>query len=102
MEMVLTGRMMDAEEAERSGLVSRVVPAADLVEETVRVATQIASLSRPIVYLAKEAVNTAYETSLREGVHVERRLWHATFATEDQKEGMMAFADKRVAQFKNR
>ncbi len=102
MEMVLTGRMMDAIEAERCGLVSRIVPAADLVEEAIKVATQIAALSRPVVYLAKEAVNTAYETSLREGIHVERRLWHATFATEDQKEGMAAFADKRAAAFSHR
>ncbi len=102
MEMVLTGRMMDADEAERAGLVSRIIPKAELVDEAVRVATEIAALSRPVVMLAKEAVNTAYETSLREGIHVERRLWHATFATEDQKEGMSAFAEKRPAQFRNR
>jgi len=101
MEMILTGRMMDALEAERVGLVSRIVAADQLVDEAVAVATQIATLSRPIVCLAKEAVNSAYETSLKEGLHLERRLWHATFATEDQKEGMAAFAEKRLPAFRH-
>lgn len=101
MEMCLTGRMMDAEEAERSGLVSRIVPVAELVEEAVKVATKIAGLSAPIVMMAKESVNRAYETTLTEGVKSERRLFHATFATADQKEGMNAFAEKRPPVFKN-
>lgn len=100
MEMVLTGRMMDADEAERAGLVSRVVPVADLVDEAVRVAGEIAALSRPSVMMAKEAVNRAYETSLSEGVRFERRLFHATFALADQKEGMAAFVEKRKPDFK--
>jgi enoyl-CoA hydratase len=102
MEMILTGRMMDAAEAERSGLVSRVVPAASLIEEALKVASSIAALSRPAVYAAKEAVNRAYETTLAEGVKFERRIFHSLFATEDQKEGMRAFAEKRAAKFKNR
>ena len=102
MEMVLTGRMMDAEEAERSGLVSRIVPAADLLDEALKVATRIASMGRAAVYAAKESVNTAFETNLAEGIHFERRLFHAMFATEDQKEGMAAFAEKRQPAFKNR
>jgi enoyl-CoA hydratase len=102
MEMILTGRMMDAEEAERSGLVSRVVPAASLIEEAVKVAGSIAALSRPAVFAAKEAVNRAYETTLAEGVKFERRIFHSLFATEDQKEGMRAFAEKRAAAFKHR
>jgi enoyl-CoA hydratase len=102
MEMILTGRMMDAEEAERSGLVSRVLPAASLIEEAVKVAGSIAALSRPAVFAAKEAVNRAYETTLAEGVKFERRIFHSLFATEDQKEGMRAFAEKRVAAFKHR
>ena len=102
MEMCLTGRMMDAEEAERSGLVSRIVPAADLRDEAVKTAKTIADLSRPSVMAAKEAVNRAYETSLREGVLFERRTFHALFATEDQKEGMAAFVEKRQPQWKNR
>jgi enoyl-CoA hydratase len=102
MEMVLTGRMMGAEEAERAGLVSRVVPAVDLLEEAVKTAKAIADLSRPAVMVAKEAVNRAYETSLREGVLFERRSFHALFATEDQKEGMAAFAEKRQPKWKNR
>ena len=102
MDMVLTGRMMDAEEAERSGLVSRVVPAAELVEEAVKTAARIAAMSRPAAMLAKEAVNRAYETSLAEGVRFERRLFHSTFATEDQKEGMAAFSEKRKPAFRNR
>jgi len=102
MDMVLTGRMMDAAEAERSGLVSRIVPAATLIEETVKIATRIAEMSRPSVLMGKEAVNRAYETTLAEGVHFERRLFHSLFATEDQKEGMAAFVEKRKPRFKNR
>lgn len=102
MEMILTGRMMDAEEAERAGLISRVLPAGDLVEEAIKMAAKIASMSRPSVMLAKEAVNRAFETTLSEGVRFERRLFHSTFATEDQKEGMAAFAEKRKPAFKNR
>src|ERR1700742_60216 len=102
MEMVLTGRMMNAEEAERSGLVSRVVPAAELVDEGIEVAAKIAGLSRPVVMLAKESVNRAYETTLAEGVQFERRVFHSTFAIEDRKEGMTAFAEKRPPAFKNR
>jgi len=102
MEMVLTGRMMDAAEAERSGLVSRIVPAASLLEEALKTAAAIAALSAPAVYAAKESVNRAYETTLAEGVRFERRVFHSLFATEDQKEGMRAFAEKRPASFKNR
>ena len=102
MEMCLTGRMMDAEEAERSGLVSRIVPSGDLIDEALKVGERIANLSRPMVMLAKEAVNRAYETTLAEGVLFERRLFHATFATEDQKEGMAAFVEKRQPDFKHR
>jgi enoyl-CoA hydratase len=102
MEMVLTGRMMGAEEAERSGLVSRVVPADDLMDEAIKAAGAICDLSRPVVMLAKEAVNRAYETTLSEGVRFERRIFHSTFATEDQKEGMAAFVEKRQASFKHR
>ena len=102
MEMCLTGRMMDADEAERSGLASRVVPAADLLEDAVKTAGKIAALSRPSVYMAKESVNKAYETTLAEGVRFERRLFHSLFATEDQSEGMAAFAEKRKPDFKNR
>ena len=102
MEMILTGRMMDAAEAERSGLVSRVLPADKLIEEALKVAATIASLSAPAVYAAKESVNRAHETTLAEGVRFERRIFHSLFATEDQKEGMKAFAEKREAKFKNR
>jgi len=101
MEMVLTGRMMDAAEAERSGLVARVVPAAELIGEAMKLAEKIAGLSRPAVVLAKEAVNRAFETGLTEGLRIERRLFHASFATADQKEGMAAFAEKRPPVFKN-
>jgi len=101
MEMCLTGRMMDAAEAERSGLVSRIVPAADLVDEAIKVAAKIAGLSRPVVMLAKESVNRAYETTLSEGVTFERRVFHSTFAIADRKEGMTAFAEKRPPVFKN-
>jgi enoyl-CoA hydratase len=102
MEMCLTGRMMDAQEAERVGLVSRVVPTSDLVEDAIKTATKIAEFSRPITMMIKEAVNRAYETTLTEGVHFERRLFHASFAIEDQKEGMAAFVEKRKPDFKNR
>ena len=102
MEMCLTGRMMDAEEAERCGLVSRIVPKGELKAEAVSVAKQIAAFSRPIVRLAKESVNRAYETTLSEGVRFERRVFHSVFATEDQKEGMTAFVEKRKPNFRNR
>jgi enoyl-CoA hydratase len=101
MEMCLTGRMMDAAEAERAGLVSRIVPAAELVAEAVKTAETIAGMSLPIAMMTKESVNRAYETTLAEGVRFERRLFHAMFATADQKEGMAAFAEKRKAVFKN-
>lgn len=102
MEMVLTGRMMDAEEAERAGLVSRVVPLDSLMDEALQAANTISGLSRPVVMMAKEAVNRAYESTLSEGVRFERRLFHSTFATEDQKEGMAAFAEKRQPNFKHK
>jgi enoyl-CoA hydratase len=102
MDLCLTGRMMDADEAERAGLVSRVVPAADLVDEALKAAGKIASLSRPSVFVAKESVNRAYETTLAEGIRFERRLFHSLFATEDQSEGMAAFVEKRKPQFKNK
>ncbi len=102
MEMCLTGRMMDAAEAERSGLVARVVPAADLLDEAVAVATKVAGFSRPLVMMTKESVNRSYETTLTEGLRFERRLFHSAFATEDQKEGMHAFVEKRKPEFRNR
>src|SRR5215469_2313761 len=102
MDMILTGRMIDAEEAERMGLVARIVPAGKLVEEAVATAQHIASLSRPAVLLAKESVNRAFETSLSEGIRFERRMFHAAFATEGQKEGMSAFIEKRPPKFSNR
>ena len=102
MDMALTGRMMDASEAERAGLVSRVVPLADLVQEAVKVAAKIAGFSRPAVMMAKESVDRAFETTLSEGVRFERRLFHALFATADQKEGMAAFIEKRAPRFENR
>jgi enoyl-CoA hydratase len=102
MEMVLTGRMMDAQEAERSGLVSRVVPADQLIDDAIATAQKIASMSLPIVMMAKDSVDRSYEVSLNEGVHFERRLFHSTFATEDQKEGMNAFAEKRKPSFQNK
>ena len=102
MEMVLTGRMMDAAEAERAGLVSRILPVDELVNEAVKVAQGIAALSRPSVMIGKECVNRAYESTLAEGVRFERRVFHSLFATDDQKEGMSAFAEKRKAQFKNK
>ncbi len=102
MEMVLTGRMMDAQEAERANLVARVVPTDRVVEEAVRIAEEIAAKSQPVVQMAKEAVNRAFETTLSEGLRFERRLFYATFATEDRAEGMRAFAEKRKPAFKNR
>ncbi len=99
MEMCLTGRNMDAAEAERAGLVSRVVPAAELLAEAMKAAHRIAEQSLPIVMMTKETVNRAYETTLAEGVRFERRLFHAMFATADQKEGMAAFAEKRKPDF---
>ena len=102
MDIMLTGRMMDAEEAERAGLVARIVPAAKLLEEAMKVAETIAGFGLPSVYAAKECVNRAFETALAEGVLFERRVFHALFATEDQKEGMAAFVEKRPAKFKNK
>ena len=101
MDMCLTGRMMDAAEAERSGLVSRVVPIGELLEETLKAAAKIAEFSLPAVMMAKEAVNRSYETTLAEGLRFERRLFHSMFALEDQKEGMAAFIEKRSANFRN-
>lgn len=102
MDLCLTGRMMDAGEAERAGLVARVVPAADLMAEALKAAETIAGMSLPATMAAKEAVNAALETTLAEGIRLERRAFHALFATEDQKEGMAAFIEKRPPQFKNR
>lgn len=102
MEMCLTGRNMDANEAERSGLVSRVVPASELLTEAMTAARSIAEKSVPIAMMTKEAINRAYETTLAEGVRFERRLFHSMFATEDQKEGMAAFSEKRKPAFRNR
>jgi enoyl-CoA hydratase len=102
MEMCLTGRMMDAEEAERAGLVARIVPAADLLAEAMKTAETIASMSLPSVMLAKEAINRAYEATLSEGILFERRAFQLSFATTDRKEGMTAFVEKRAPDFKNR
>jgi enoyl-CoA hydratase len=102
MDMILTGRMMDAAEAERSGLVARVVPAASLMDEAMKVAETIANFSLPSVLAGKEAINRAFEGGLAEGVVFERRIFHALFATEDQKEGMKAFVEKRKAVWKNK
>ncbi len=102
MEMCLTGRMMDAEEAERAGLVSRIVPLADLKAEAIKVAGEIAGMSLPITMMAKECVNRTYQSTLSEGVLFERRVFHSAFATDDQSEGMQAFIDKRKADFKHR
>jgi enoyl-CoA hydratase len=101
MDLILTGRMMDAAEAERSGLVARVVPAASLMEEAIKVAETIAAMSQPSLLAAKEAVNRSFETSLAEGVRFERRVFHALFATKDRKEGMAAFIAKRPPRFMN-
>ena len=102
MEMCLTGRMMDAAEAERAGLVSRVIPAAELLAEALKTATAIAGMSKTAAMMVKESVNRSYETTLAEGILFERRTFHACFATEDQKEGMAAFADKRKASWQNK
>ena len=102
MDLILTGRMMDAQEAERSGLVARVVPAANLIEEATKAADTIASMSLPSVMAAKESVNRAFESSLAEGIRFERRIFHSLFATNDQGEGMNAFIEKRPPKFKNR
>ncbi|MCX5545320.1 enoyl-CoA hydratase [Paraburkholderia sp. CNPSo 3076] len=102
MDLCLTARMMGAEEAERAGLVSRVIPAAELLNETLAAAATICEFSLPAVMMAKESVNRAYETTLAEGVHFERRLFHSLFASDDQKEGMAAFVEKRKPAFKNK
>jgi enoyl-CoA hydratase len=102
MDMCLTGRMMDAEEAERSGLVSRIVPVADLLGEAVKAAEKIAGFSLPSVMMCKETINRAYETTLAEGLRFERRVFHSMFALADQKEGMAAFVEKRKPDFKHR
>jgi enoyl-CoA hydratase len=102
MDLCLTGRMMDAAEAERSGLVSRVVPADQLLDEALKMAGKIAAMSRPIAMMVKEEVNRAFETTLAEGIKFERRMFHACFAIDDQKEGMAAFVEKRKPVFKNR
>jgi len=102
MDLILTGRMMDAAEAERAGLVARVVPAASLMDEAVKVAEAVASMSLPALIAAKEAVNRAFEMPLAEGIRFERRVFHLLFGTEDQKEGMAAFVEKRPAKFKHR
>ncbi len=102
MDMILTGRMMDAAEAERSGLVARVVPVDRLLEEALSAADKIASMSLPSVLMAKESVQRAFETTLQEGLQFERRAFHALFATDDQKEGMLAFVEKRKPAFTNR
>ncbi len=102
MEMCLTGRIMDAAEAERAGLVSRVVPAAELLSEAMKAAHKIAEQSTPIVVMTKETVNRAYETTLAEGIRFERRVFHSMFATGDQKEGMAAFSEKRKPAFKDK
>ena len=102
MEMCLTGRLMDAEEAERAGLVARVVPLADLLDEALKAATKIAGFSLPATMMVKDSVNRAFETTLAEGVHFERRLFHSTFALEDRREGMAAFVEKRPPNFTHR
>ena len=101
MDLCLTGRMMDAQEAERAGLVARVIPVDQLLDETLKAATAIASYSLPTVMMVKESVNRAFESSLTEGLLFERRVFHATFATQDQKEGMAAFVEKRKPAFRN-
>ena len=102
MDLILTGRMMDAQEAEHAGLVARIVPLASLLEEAIKIAETIASMSLPSVLAAKEAVNRSFETSLAEGIRFERRVFHSLFATADQKEGMAAFIAKRPPKFENR
>ncbi len=102
MDMILTGRVMEAEEAERAGLVSRVVPADDLIDETMKIAKRIAEMSRPIVEIAKESINGAFGTSLKDGVGLERKLAFAAFATDDRREGMSAFVEKRQPAFSHK
>jgi enoyl-CoA hydratase len=102
MDLILTGRMMDATEAERAGMVARVVPLANLMDETMKIAEAIASMSLPAVMIAKESINRAFETTLSEGVRFERRVFHSLFATHDQHEGMMAFVEKRPPNFQNK
>jgi enoyl-CoA hydratase len=102
MDLILTGRLMDAVEAERAGLVARVVPQASLMEEAIKIADTIASMPLPALMVAKEAVNAAFESSLAEGLRFERRTFHSLFATHDQKEGMAAFIEKRASKFENR
>jgi enoyl-CoA hydratase len=102
MDLCLTARMMDAAEAEKSGLVARVIPAEQLLDETLKAAQTIAGYSLPVVMMIKESVNRAFESSLNEGLLFERRVFHAAFAVEDQKEGMAAFVEKRKPNFKNR
>ena len=102
MEMCLTGRMMDAEEAERCGLVSRIIPVDELLDEAKSVAKKIVSLPRATTMMTKDMVNAAYETTLSHGIMYERRLFHSLFATEDQSEGMEAFVEKRAPHFNNR
>ena len=102
MELILTGRTIDAVEAERAGLVARIVPAADLLDDAMATAGTIAAMSLPIAMMAKEVVNAAFETQLAAGIHFERRVFHSTFATEDQKEGMLAFIEKRDPRFSNK
>lgn len=102
MEMCLTGRMMDADEAERAGLASRVVPADELLDDALKTAAAIAGMGRPATYMVKESVNRSYETTMAEGILFERRTFHAAFATEDQKEGMAAFAEKRKANWQHK
>jgi enoyl-CoA hydratase len=101
MDLCLTGRLMDVQEAERSGLVARIVPLANLMEEAMKAAEAIAAMPLPAAMMAKEAVNRAFETTLAEGIRFERRLFHSLFATADQKEGMAAFVEKRPAKFTN-
>jgi len=102
MDLILTGRMMDAQEAERAGLVARIIPAEGLMEEAMKTASEIADYSTPSVMIAKEQVNRAFETTLAEGLRFERRTFYSLFATEDQKEGMAAFAEKRKPDFKDK
>ena len=102
MDLCLTGRMMDADEAERSGLVARIVNRGKLMDEAIKTATTISKMSRPAIMINKESVNRAFETTLAEGIRFERRLFHSSFAIEDQKEGMAAFSEKRQPQWKNR
>src|SRR5262249_51787125 len=102
MDLCLTGRMMDAAEAERLGLVSRIVSAGELLPEAVKVAERIAGMSRPVVMMVEKAIKPGYETNLFGGVRIERRLFHSTYAIEDRREGMAAFTEKRKPAFRNR